>query len=278
MHMRKNCPLVCRLIAFIALASAQQTQSATLFNATGSPAATEPTVHYLQQITLPAPNEFYIITGFSSLGLATSQPDGPRCQAVINFYTDLDLSPGSTDVLAGATLIGSQVYNVYLPVSPAVIGINFDTPFVAPRTFAVEIALLNEEQSAYSDLFQGRFTLTNPTVGTSPGYVWSDVDRDNHFFGAEQTTFGSAVANIRMTVVGVPGPRINTLDFANGQPRVTFTTVSGRNYRVERKAGLTGFSWSTVTGASSVAGNGGSIAVSDPDTTNGAAFYRVIML
>lgn len=253
--------------------------AAPLFNtATGTPASTQPTVHYLQQITLPQTSDSYVVTGFSIFGLATSQPDGPRCQLVLNFYVDLDLNPNAADPLAGATLIGSQTYNVYLPVSPAVIAINFDQPFVAPRTLGVEASLRTEDLSNYSDIFQGRFTLNTPSLGTSPGFVWSDADRNGSFSGAEQTTFNSSVANIRMTLVGVPGPRISAINLVNGQPQITFSTISGRSYRVERKLGVSGFSWVAVTGASNIPGNNGEITASDPDPVSGTALYRVIML
>ena len=62
-----------------------------------------------------------------------------------------------------------------------------------------------------------------------------------------------------------------------------FTTVTGQNYKVEFKNNLSDVSWTTVSGASNIAGTGGTQMGNDPDPNvgNGTVkrrFYRVTVL
>jgi hypothetical protein len=190
------------LILFTVLAA--RVNSATLYDATNSTGVTQDTVHYLQQVTMGPANEYYTITGFSAFGVHTTDPGGlRRARLVINFYTGVNLDPNASNPLADAVLIGQQIYSAAAAVPDALIGINFDQPFLAPRTFAIEISLRMEDDSTWSDIMTGRFTLAAPIFGSSTGFVWSDENRDGLFTSAERTTFGGTVGNIRVKVVGV---------------------------------------------------------------------------
>lgn len=78
-----------------------------------------------------------------------------------------------------------------------------------------------------------------------------------------------------------PAPRIVEFEIIAGVPRISFSTIEGGTYRVERSELLTKGSWSTVTGAGSVTGTGGVVTVDDPDPDAGTLprlFYRVSIL
>jgi hypothetical protein len=75
--------------------------------------------------------------------------------------------------------------------------------------------------------------------------------------------------------------RITGIAFVNTMPRVSFTTLNGRSYRVERKNTLTDADWVPLSNATNVSGTGGEVPVTD--TEPGAAnrptrFYRVVLL
>jgi len=75
--------------------------------------------------------------------------------------------------------------------------------------------------------------------------------------------------------------RITRLDFPGGAPRVAFTTVSGRSYRVERKNSLLDSNWTPVNNGATVAGNSGVIQVTDNEPGAGSqahGFYRAVLL
>ena len=83
-----------------------------------------------------------------------------------------------------------------------------NSPLTLPsNVLGVEISLLNDTFDAFSTDMNGRFTTAAPTVGTSPGFVWSDVNQDGVFPGSEQTRFGQGAANIRFSMTGsAPAP------------------------------------------------------------------------
>lgn len=79
----------------------------------------------------------------------------------------------------------------------------------------------------------------------------------------------------------LPAPNITQIEITGGSPQITFSTSEGSNYRVERKNSLSDPTWVTVTGASSVAGSGGAVQVTDPDSgaqNLASRFYRVVLL
>jgi hypothetical protein len=62
-----------------------------------------------------------------------------------------------------------------------------------------------------------------------------------------------------------PSLRVTDMALVSHVPRVSFTTVNGRSYRVERKTVLTDTTWTVVTNAANVSGTGGVVQVDDPD-------------
>jgi beta-galactosidase len=76
----------------------------------------------------------------------------------------------------------------------------------------------------------------------------------------------SAVA--RLTVVLTA--RIDTITWLPGSVRLSFQTINGANYTVEHSSSLT--SWTPLQ---SVAGNGGSVTVTDFSPAAGSRFYRL---
>ena len=75
--------------------------------------------------------------------------------------------------------------------------------------------------------------------------------------------------------------RITDLSLVSGAPQISFTTVSGRTYRVERKDTLTDPNWTGINNGSTVPGTGGVVQVTDNDPdalSSGRKFYRVILL
>jgi hypothetical protein len=64
-------------------------------------------------------------------------------------------------------------------------------------------------------------------------------------------------------------------------PRISFTTISGRGHRVERKDALSDLNWVTLSNASNVAGTGGVVQVDDLEPGAGSLpkrFYRAVLL
>ena len=75
----------------------------------------------------------------------------------------------------------------------------------------------------------------------------------------------------RMTQVGI----------VSGAPRVTFTTILNRSYRVERKDNLTDANWVPLSNATSVAGTGSDVQIADIEPGAGNLphrFYRAVLL
>jgi len=82
-------------------------------------------------------------------------------------------------------------------------------------------------------------------------------------------------------LIGTVKPKVTTFGFVSAKPQLSFTTVTGQNYKVEFKNNLTDVSWTTVTGASNVAGTGGTVQINDndPNLPNiRHRFYRVTVL
>jgi hypothetical protein len=87
--------------------------------------------------------------------------------------------------------------------------------------------------------------------------------------------------NVRAEVIPVPVPTVTEFIFVNNQPRISFTTVNGRSYRVDWKPTITAADWITLSNATNVAGTGGVVQVTDtePGVRNlPMRFYRVVLL
>jgi lysophospholipase L1-like esterase len=79
----------------------------------------------------------------------------------------------------------------------------------------------------------------------------------------------------------LPGLRVTSVAFSNAFPAISFTTLNGPHYRLERKTNLTDASWTPVTGSTNIAGTGGTLQRSDPEAGAGNLphrFYRIKQL
>lgn len=84
---------------------------------------------------------------------------------------------------------------------------------------------------------------------------------------------GRDIANFRFRITDIAHP--------NNTPTISFNTISGRSYRVERKNGITDADWVPLTNATNVAGTGGIVQVSDTEAAAGSLpsrFYRAVLL
>lgn len=89
------------------------------------------------------------------------------------------------------------------------------------------------------------------------------------------------VDNITATSIPVPVPMITEFVFLNDSPRLSFTTVAGKTYRVERKDSLLAPDWIVLSNAGNIAGTGGVIQVNDPQSgvrSLPRRFYRVVLV
>jgi hypothetical protein len=87
--------------------------------------------------------------------------------------------------------------------------------------------------------------------------------------------------NLRAIDVAALSLRVTEILLTDVVPRVRFTTVSGRSYRVERKNALSETMWTQVVNAENVSGTGGIVEVSDTEPGAGnlpARFYHVVLL
>ncbi len=124
------------------------------------------------------------------------------------------------------------------------------------------------------DIFWETTTSTNLAVSMS----------DTAPFANNWQTDG-AVSQMAFQLIGVlesVRPRITSISAGAGRtPRITFTTISGQNYRVEYSNSLVQPLWLAVPGAQSVQGTGNEIQINDPDPGIASVkqrFYRVVML
>jgi hypothetical protein len=83
---------------------------------------------------------------------------------------------------------------------------------------------------------------------------------------------GHDIANFVLRITGVSRP--------GGVPRIRFTTINGRSYRVEHSDSLTSPTWTPLSNGSSVAGTGQELEIDDLDGAGSVAarFYRVVLL
>jgi hypothetical protein len=95
-------------------------------------------------------------------------------------------------------------------------------------------------------------------------------------------TVTNAAGCSNLSSLNVPtNPQVRSIAIEAGAPTIRFTTIAGRNYKVERTDSLTPPLWVTVTNASNIPGTGGTVVVPDPDP--GAAslskrYYHVVLL
>jgi hypothetical protein len=131
----------------------------------------------------------------------------------------------------------------------------------------------------------------NHTGGTTQIRYGPDSDTDGIPDSWAQTWFGSPTAcagcdpdgdglsNLQEYLAGTsPFDAANVLHIATVQTGgLTFASVNGMTYRVERTDDLVGNVWTTLS--NNVAGTGGSVPITDPDATSvPQRFYRVKLL
>lgn len=121
-----------------------------------------------------------------------------------------------------------------------------------------------------------------PTDGAQPQYGELIASADGSTLYGMALGAGSAFAGVVFSVsISLVPPTITDFQILAGGPRISFATLAGRNYAVERKQRLSDATWTMVTGASSVSGTGQILQVSDPDPgagTSPSRFYRVRLL
>lgn len=188
-------------------AGAAQAQTTVFYNAATTTANPQTNVeHFFELITVSgAAGSSYTLNSFQ---IGVNYADASQDAGVIlEFYTGVDTSNTSTDILAGATALYGVGGTLAAPGTNGNYTYTFtlNTPFNFGKitTIGVEFELTTSDQASYANgILNGRFTANAPTVGTSTGYVWNDANFDNVFTGAEKTTFGLAQANVRFSMTG----------------------------------------------------------------------------
>ena len=254
-----------------------------LYVANSTPATPETgAVHFLQMVSA-SPNQgpgVYNINSFTiSFNFTATDDQSIR----LTFYSGVDTSPNSASALASATVIQALTGDVPPPsVGNYAFTFSYATPFSLhfsdANAVGVEIILTNAATGAYTTTTNGRFTPSTPTTGAADGYVWNDANFDNVFTGAEQTRFGMANANIRMAFTGTlarPTPSIKAITRSGTTSTLTVDSYTGVTYQLQRATSLTAADWTNV-GTSSAGATGTALTFTDNDTTDRAAFYRVV--
>ena len=203
--------------ALLALSGgALQAQNTVFYSAATTANPQTGTEHFLQQLTVGgSAGSSYTLNSFM-LGLNYADAS-QGAFVVLHFYTGLDTSDTSINVLANATQI--FIANGAL-AAPGMSGnynyvFTLNTPFNFGQisTVGVEFSLETSDQSTYADgILNGRFTTSAPTVGTSTGYVWNDANEDGTFTGAENTNFSQTKDIVRFSMTGsvTPAPEPGT--------------------------------------------------------------------
>lgn len=170
--------------------------------------------HYLQVVTLALPNGPTTINAFPIFGLRWNTNPGVNQLLTLNFWTGIDSNPGSTNVLAPATLAGTITFN--LPAQAvgsynySLTGVNVTVP---SNTFALEILMLDSTGTNLSTNLGGRLSTGTPVLGSNDGFIFSDTD--GILAGSERIQINGnsgnpAPTNYRMqidaTTVAVPEP------------------------------------------------------------------------
>jgi hypothetical protein len=134
----------------------------------------------------------------------------------IDFYNNLNLSPGAADALAGATSAGAS-QGIGLGDPPNAGNFAFTVTFTTPvvlnvgANFGMVFSFFDDASQTYSTEISGLFRLGGaPNVGSSPGFVYNDANQDGVFPGSEQTKLGNPTsANYYLRVTAdapVPEP------------------------------------------------------------------------
>jgi hypothetical protein len=84
----------------------------------------------------------------------------------------------------------------------------------------------------------------------------------------------SATTSFKVTLL--PGTFITGARIMNGQLTFSFSSILGRNYRVEWSDSLLPGSWQPLVATQP--GTGQMITISDPVTATGTRFYRIALL
>lgn len=161
--------------------------------------------HFLEQLSFAGGGSNYTLTAFT---LGVNYADATQDSvAVLQFYTGVDTSSTSANILATATSLGSVGGTLAAPGTNGNYTFTFtlNTPinFGNVSGLAVEVFLETADQASYATgILNGRFTASAPTIGSSTGFVYNDANLDSVFTGAEKTTFGLAQANIRLALTG----------------------------------------------------------------------------
>lgn len=165
--------------------------------------------HYLQVVTLAGPNGPTTINAFPTFGIRWNATATENQIVSLNFWTGLDTTPGASNVLAGATNLGTIAFSL----TPQIVGsyfYNFSgvNIIVPSTTFAVEITMTNLAQDAFSTSIGGRLTTGSPSIGSNDGFIYSEVN-DGIFAASERiqingTSGNAAPTNYRMTIDATP--------------------------------------------------------------------------
>ena len=183
--------------------------------ASGTLTAEAGVVSFLVPMTFSAGPGTYTVTQMI-LGVTFNAIGGGNQDIFIDFYNNLNLSPGAADALAGATSAGLS-QGIGLSDPPMAGNFQYTVTFTTPVTlnvganFGMVFSFIDETSSDYSTEISGLFRLGGaPNVGSSPGFVYNDADLNGAFPGSEQTKFGngtSANYYVRVTAnAPVPEP------------------------------------------------------------------------
>ena len=205
----------------------------TLYNTLSDPSTTSTDYHYLQLVDLADIPGTYTITQFQlEVTAGTNTPE----QVILNLYTGIDASSNSTSALANATDLGGGGQEVLATTFGAqMVTITPSQPITFTlgqgANLGVEVYVLDnlDRPTLYG---QGVFTDQNPTVGSSPGYVWIDTSGAlRPFTGAEQTRLNMSQANMMLSITGIaPAPEPSTWALMLSSAILTGVAVRARGH------------------------------------------------
>jgi hypothetical protein len=100
-------------------------------------------------------------------------------------------------------------------------------------------------------------------------------------FTGDPTAATLGIDNITARDVANGIVRISEIGISSGTARISFPTLPGRSYRVERKNALTDATWVPLSNANNVPGTGSIVQIKDPEPITGdrpKRFYRAVLL
>jgi len=161
----------------------------------------------MQVITISGPDSLHTIKDFTILGIRWNTAVGTQA-FFLDFYTNIDESPTSTNALATATLAGSVGFTIAQPATiPG--SYNYSTGvlnvLVPSNKFAVVLSLTNATGTTFSTGLVPRYSTGTPATGSNDGFVYFDNNLDQTFTGAERTQLvgtstNLAPTNLRMSI------------------------------------------------------------------------------